>query len=200
MKRLMLVLCALMTIFPVLALAQSDYVLTTVEQKKLDTFFSNFSEAHVESFTQATLTDKALLDFALIHSYINNPKSLIQSKDGLNVGVPAQLVDKATERYFGRTISQHAEKVYMIPKADGEAYTFSQINQVIPLGADRFQAKGFIYSTGSGGTPDPHANPADWAKAGEEVDQVGQYSAIIKKDNSGGKVRYILLEYTVKNN
>ena len=198
MKRLLLVSSILIIILPVLALAQSDYVLTAAEQKKLDTFFSNFSEAHVESFTQETLTEKTLLDFALIHCYINKFKSLTRQPDGLTMGVPAQLVDQATERYFGRTISQHAEKVYKIPLADGEAYTFSQINKMTPLGADRFKAEGFIYSTGSGGTPDPHGTPEEWAKAGEEVDQVGQFSAIIKKVNSSGKDRYILLEYDVK--
>ena len=151
MKRLLLVSSILIIILPVLALAQSDYVLTAAEQKKLDTFFSNFSEAHVESFTQETLTEKTLLDFALIHCYINKFKSLTRQPDGLTMGVPAQLVDQATERYFGRTISQHAEKVYKIPLADGEAYTFSQINKMTPLGADRFKAEGFIYSTGSGG-------------------------------------------------
>lgn len=200
MKRLLLVLFGLLIIFTVSAPVQADYVLTAAEQKKLDTFFSNFSEAYVQSFTQETLTEKTLLDFALIHSYINNPKSLIKSKDGLTAGVPAQLVDKAVERYFGRTISKHAEKVYTIPMADGEAYTFSQINKMTPLDADRFQAEGFIYSTGSGGTPDPHGTPEQWAAAGEEVDQVGTFTAIIKKVNSGGKYRYILLEYNVQNN
>ena len=197
MKRLLMLSLAFCIIFSGVALAGADYVPTSPERKKLNTFFSNFSEAYVESFTQETLTEKNLLDFALIHSYINNPKSLIRFPDNLNVGVPAKLVDRATERYFGRTISRHEQDVYKMPLASGEAYTFSQINRVVPLGANRFQAEGFIYQTGSGGTPDPHGTPAEWVKAGEDVDQVGRFSAVIKKVGSGGNMRYILLEYKV---
>jgi hypothetical protein len=50
--------------------------------------------------------------------------------------------------------------------------------------------------TGSGGAPDPHGTPAAWKKAGEEVEQIGKFSALIKKLGTG-KGRYILLEYQV---
>ena len=198
MKKFFAMFLMLCMIVPSMALAQSEIKLDSAERKKLNTFFSNFSEANLESFTQDTLTEQVLLDFALIHSYINNFKSLIPSPDGATMGVPSALVDKATERYFGRTLASHKEKTYSMPAADGEAYIFSQIGKLVGLGDNRFQAGGIIYSTGSGGTPDPHATPAEWAKADEEVDPMGTFSAVIKKVNSAGKERYILLEYTVE--
>lgn len=83
-----------------------------------------------------------------------------------------------------------------MPLADGEAYTFSQITRLLGVGQGLLQAEGVIYLAGSGSTPDPHGAPAAWKKAGEEVEQIGKFSALIKKEKTG-KEHYILLEYNV---
>ena len=57
----------------------------------------------MESFTPGSLSDDALLSFALTHNYINNFKTLKPSPDRLSVLVPAALVDRTTTKYFGRT-------------------------------------------------------------------------------------------------
>lgn len=142
------------------------------------------------------MTHEALLNFALDHIYKNADKSLKRSKDGSAAIIPAALVDKTTEKYFGQKIHQHEKSEYLVPLASGEAYRFSQITRLLGAGKDLFQAEGVIYMTGSGGTPDPHGTPEAWKKAGEEVEQIGKFSALIKKDRTG-KERYILLEYHV---
>lgn len=183
-----------LVLFAASALAQSESKLGAAEKRKLDTFFSNFSEVNMQSFKKDSLSDKALLDFALMHHYKNNFKSLKRSSDGASVIVPAERVDQATLKYFGRKIGKHAKEFYAVPLADGEAVVFSQIGRLVNLGNDLYQAEGVIYSTGSGSTLDQHGTPAEWKKKGEEVDRVGTFTAVIKADSE----RYILVEYTVK--
>ena len=183
---------------PSLATAQSAIKLTAVEKKQLDTFFSNFSEANLKSFKQNSLSPEALLNFALDHIYKNAYKSLKHSKDGASAIIPAALVDQTTEKYFGQKLPKHEKAEYLVPLATGEAYTFSQITGLQGVGKDLFQAEGIIYVSSSGGTPDPHGTLATWKKAGEDVQQLGKFSALIKQELTGNK-RYILLEYSVVN-
>ena len=163
------------------------------QQKKMNTFFSNFSEAYVESFKADALTDDVMKNFALRHLYINKFKALTKSKDGDSVMATVEQVDTATMKFFGKKLQKHAEKTYAIPLADGEMFTFSQLDTLEDLGNNSFKAEGTIYTTGSGGTPDVHGNPEAWKKAGEEVDASGKFSALIKSEGE----RYILVEYTL---
>jgi hypothetical protein len=192
-KFLIIIMCFFL---PSSAMAQSEIHLHGVEKTQLDTFFSNFSEANMKSFKQNSLTREALLNFALNHIYKNADKSLQRSKDGSAVIIPAALVDQTTEKYFGHKLQKHEKSKYPVSLASGEAYTFSQITRLSGAGTDLFQAEGVIYMTGSGGTPDPHGTPQAWKKAGEEVERIGKFSALIKKDRTG-KGRYFLLEYHV---
>ena len=183
-------------LLPSFAIAQSEVKINADEKKKLDTFFSNFSEAAVASFKQNSLSQEALLNFALLHIYINDPKSIKHSKDGNTAIIPTALVDRVTEKYFGQKLQKHEKSEYKVPEASGEAYKFSQITKLTAAGNDQFQAEGVIYLAGSGSTLDPHGTPAAWKKAGEEVEQVGKFSALIKQVYAGQK-RYVLLEYGV---
>jgi hypothetical protein len=194
--RLRKILIIIFLFFPTLAIAQSEINLKAAEKKQLNTFFSNFSEVNLKSFRQNSLTQEALLNFALGHIYKNADKYLKRSKDGASAVIPAALVDKTTERYFGQKIKKHEKSEYLVPLASGEAHIFSQIAGLSGAGKDLFQAEGVIYITGSGGTPDPHGTPEAWKKAGEEVEQLGKFSALIKRVRTG-QARYILLEYHV---
>jgi hypothetical protein len=193
MRIFLMLLCLFL---PSLVMAQSEINLNAVEKKQLNTFFSNFSEANVKSFKINSLTQEALLNFALDHIYKNADKSLKRSTDRSAAIIPAALVDQTTEKYFGQKIQKHEKSEYLVPLASGEAYTFSQITRLLAAGKDLCQAEGVIYMAGSGGTPDPHGTPEAWKKAGEEVEQTGKFSALIKKEKTG-KERYILLEYHV---
>lgn len=186
----------ILTIFLVLA-TMAGYAapmkLEPAQQKKMNTFFSNFSEAYVESFKADALTDDVMKNFALRHLYINKFKALTKSKDGTSVLAAVEQVDTAAMKFFGKKLQKHAEMTYAIPLADGEMFTFSQLDTLEDLGNDSFKAEGTIYTTGSGGTPDVHGNPEAWKKAGEEVDASGKFSALIKAEGE----RYILVEYTL---
>lgn len=133
-------------------MAQSEIKLNVVEKDQLNIFFSNFSESKVRSFQQNSLTRAALLNFALDHIYKNADKSLKRSKDGSAVIIPAALIDKTTEKYFGHKIQTHEKSEYLVPLASGEAYTFSQVTRLVSAGKDLYQAEGIIYMTSSGGT------------------------------------------------
>jgi hypothetical protein len=165
--------------------------LNPVQKKKLDTFFSNFSEANLGRFSGLGLSDDLLLNFSLRHLYINKFKSLKPTKDGNSVTASAEQVDAVTQRFFGKNISSHKKKAYSIECADGESYIFSQIIGFEATDKGLFKVNGTIYMTGSGGTPDPHGNPASWKQAGEEVEVAGTFSAVVRAEGD----RYILLEY-----
>jgi hypothetical protein len=191
-----LLLLIISLLLPCWATAQTEIKLNPVQKKQLDTFFSNFSETNLHSFKQNSLSQEALLNFALAHIYKNDYKSIKHSKHGNSAIIPAALVDKVTEKYFGRKLKTHPKAEYPVPEASGEAYVFSQINRLMGAGQDLFKAEGVIYMTGSGGTPEPHGTPAAWKKAGEEVEQIGNFSALIKKATTRNN-RYLLLEYNV---
>lgn len=195
MKKMIVLLLTLLS-FSSLALAQSEVKLDPAARKQLNTYFSNFSEAYVESFQQGAVSDEALLAFAKRHNYINNFKLLKRSPDGQHVLLPSAMVDRSTERYFGRKIAKHAQAAYPILLADGEAYVFSQVDRLTDIGNGQYRAEGSIYSTGSGETLDPHGTPDQWKKAGAEVERLFRFTALIQKAKTG-QGRYILLEYQV---
>ncbi len=165
--------------------------LEPAQQKKFNTFFSNFSESNVPSFTSPT--DEIMLNFALSHIYKNKFKTLKVTKDKLSVIATPEQVNTSSIKYFGKAPSAHKEKEYTMPIADGEAFVFSQLDKIEDIGNNFFKAEGTIYTTGSGGTPDVHATPEAWKKAGEEVEAISRFSAKIKSEGE----RYILVEYSV---
>ncbi|MDR3569122.1 MAG: hypothetical protein P4L43_13925 [Syntrophobacteraceae bacterium] len=177
-------------LFSTTAMAQPE-VMTASRKRVLDTFFSNFSETGMKSFTKGSLSDKALLDFAICHVLRNDYRLLKKSKD--SVLVPAELVDKVTVKYFGRKIKELRKKQYTVPDSSGEAYVFSRISRLKKLGDHLYRAEGVIYVAGSGSTLDPHGTPAQWKKAGEEPDRAGTFDARIEEQSG----KFILTQYIV---
>lgn len=163
------------------------------QQKKLNTFFSNFSEANVPGFEIGTVTNQVMLDFALRHLYINQFKSLKPTDDGNSVIATSRQIDRTTTKYFGRKVQSHQKPSYAIACADGEGFYFSQVDSLTKIGARTYKATGTIYSASSGGTPDVHGTPADWKNSDEDVTAMEKFSAVIESDDN----RYILLEYSL---
>lgn len=190
MKKL---LTFLLFCLPLLSLAQDEIKLSSTEKKKLNTFFSNFSEAGMKNFKAGASDDKVLHDFGIMHNLLNREKSLKKSADGNSVIITSAQIDSATEKYFGKKISHHSSKSYTLPMASGEAYTFSQIRRLSQTGTDLYLADGVIFVTGSGGTPNPHGTEKEWKEKGEEVELSGNFTAKIQMIRG----RYILREYTV---
>jgi hypothetical protein len=174
-------------------------------QKKLDTFFSNFSEAYVKPFEKGKIDDSSLISFGVIHVIINNNKLISYKGENKNEGyIKAEDVDTMTSYYFGKKVNQHKtvdnyifEKgSYKIKMASGEAYTFSQIDKLYDLGNNKYKADVSVYKASSGFTGDSHGSINDWKAKGEEVPELSnKVTTIIEKINENGKERYILIEY-----
>lgn len=196
MKRLLvLFLLALFWACPCLAL--TDVPLSPQEKKNLDTFFSNFAEVNMRNFSGDTLSDEDLLYFATWHCIINDDGKFKKTKDGDSIVIPAEAIDKVTQRYLGRTIKKHAQKEYVESAASGEAYVFAQVDSLQKRDDGTYLARGNVYATGSGAVIDPHGTKADWEKAGETVNPQASFTGIVRKAD-GEADRYVLLEYAMQ--
>jgi hypothetical protein len=173
--------------------------LSADEQKKLNVFFSNFSEVGMEPFAKGKLTDEALINFGVLHLYKNN-KSLFEKTDGVNSKIKDDKISESVQKYFGINISAHKSTgqfkykngYYFIPLADGEAYTFSQVDSLTDIGGDFYTANVKVYTAGSGWTGDANGSKKDWEKDGSEMPVLtGKYKAIFEKKNTGN----VLVEY-----
>lgn len=165
-------------------------------RRALNTFFSNFAEARVPSFDRNMLGDRTLREFALAHLYINRFRDLKVSADGQTVSASGPQVDRVTERYFGRTVTDHAGAPYEIPLADGEPLPFAQIGSLVDLGDGHFRALGTLYTPAGPGTVDVHADPATWAALGDEAPTAtDRFMAHLQQVSGPKGPRYILLEY-----
>ena len=169
--------------------------LTADETKKLNIFFSNFSEAAVESFEAGKMTEDALINFGIQHNKINYPKGFQGEK------LSSSEVDKACKKYFGNAPKTHyatkeykyADGRYTVPASSGEAFVFSQVAEMTENANGTYQAKVNIFTASSGFTGDVHGTPASWKAAGDEVQLTAKMTAEVKKVTEDGKTRYLLL-------
>lgn len=175
------------------AMASERAAIPDSTRKQLDTFFSNFSETALAGFQENSLTDAQMLEFAKEHALMNLRKSLKTTKDGLKAILPAGMVDKITEKYFGKRVQAHPSQEYLLTLASGEAYVFSQVTSLSPAGDNVFLAEGVIYSAGSGDVVDPHGNADVWRKNKASVEKVGHFKAKVRSADG----RYQLMEYSV---
>jgi hypothetical protein len=183
-----------------------DIKLSPKEKKELNTFFSNFSEIFMEPFTKENLSDKALINFGVSHNYRNNLKKCEKGEDPTIVKLKSSFVDDAVNKYFGKKIKTHqsvedykfSNGKYTIPEAAGEAYVFSQIENLYDNGNNFYSANINVYSIGSGWSGSPHGTPKEWQKkaADEGMPELtNKMKATIQKVTENGKTRYILIDY-----
>jgi hypothetical protein len=174
--------------------------LTNAEQRRLNTYFSNFSEVFVEPFERGKITDKALIEFGVRHNLTNNNR--LWTKKGL----AAHYVDESARKFFGRGISQHhapseiypfKEGYYGLPTATGEGIAFSQVTGWRSLGKNEYRANITIYIASNGWEGDRQAAMAAWRRNDSaDMPRVFQRMiATVRKETSGKKSRYILLDY-----
>lgn len=179
---------------------ENDYPpmnLSKEEIKKLNTFFSNFSEVRLLSFSKSELEQTELIRFAVLHNQINNYSKFENAGDNL-IKIKKEIIEQTSEKYFGYKITNHQSTdeiefkngYYTITDSSGEAYYFSQINNLYDLENGEFLAEVTIYVVGSGWTGDYQANPETWDKT-DAPEVLSTVNAIITKNND----KYILLEY-----
>jgi hypothetical protein len=194
---LRIALCLLLFLSPCLALAQADAPLDPGEKKKLDTFFSNFAEVNMKNFTTGGISDEDLLYFATWHCIINAGDAFQKTNGGNDIIIPAEAIDKVTEKYLGLKIKKHLKPRYVESLGSGEAYVFAQVDGLQRRDDGTYLARGTVYATASGAVIDPHATAADWEKAGETVNPQMTFTGVVRKAD-GDAGRFILLEYAVK--
>ena len=180
-----------------------EVTLSAAEQKKLNVFFSNFSEAFLTSFVAGNIKDEELIRFGVLHNFINNKKQF--QKSGEYVMVTFDAVSKSIEKYFGKTFKAHKPTndfkykggYYFVQDGDGEAITFSQVGSVNDIGGDKYVAMVNVYTASSGWSGDEHGSPKTWGADGEEAPELtGKFKAtFIKKNGAKGEAVYNLIDY-----
>jgi len=186
------------------AVTGKEVQLTPAEQKKLNIFFSNFSEVYLEPFARGSITDDELIKFGVLHNHINNLK-LFQKAGNGNLKLKEEAVSKTIGKYFGITFTGHKATTdikynggyYFIPESDGEAYTFSQAEKVTDIGGDRYTAYINVYTASSGWTGNANANPKSWGTdSNEKPELTGKFKATFSKTNGpNGESVYNLIDY-----
>lgn len=199
MKRLLAATLLLAVLLPGSALAgsQDTTLLTPETRKELNTFFSPFAASNMADFDQASLTDEALLDFAVWSCILRPDPALKRTRGGQDIVIPSRVIDDITQRTFGRTIKKHPKSQYVESLASGEAFVFAQADSLRPGDDGTFVATGTIYYTGSGETIDPQASKAQWKRAGADVRVKGTFTGVLTR-NDDPRRRWTLTQYAVK--
>lgn len=174
-----------------------DVNITPELRKKLNTFFSNFSEVQMEPFDPITLSDEQIIDFAVFHNHINNYKRF-ENAGNNKIKIKKEYIEETAEKYLNRKISKHqsTEKVnfsngcYVIEDASGEAFYFSQLEELSDMGDNAYYATVNVYVASSGWAGDYQSNPETWEKE-DAPEYYEKMSAVIVKLND----RYVIEEY-----
>ncbi len=184
--------------------AGKDVTLSATEQKKLNIFFSNFSEVSLKPFNRGEISNDELINFGVYHNYINNRK-LFEKSCEANVRLSEVHVINSVKKYFGldlekqKSISNITYKSgnYYIPESDGEAFYFSQVEKVIDIGYDQFIAYINVYTASSGWTGNVHASAKDWGADGEDKPQLTEKfkASYLKSVKTNGEPAYTLVDY-----
>lgn len=178
--------------------------LTEEEHKKINIFFSNFSEVYLKPFQKGKISDSELIKFGFNHNYINNPKRF-KYKDN-NALISKEYVFESIEKYFKLDISKHkisssvenenvgikySNGYFYRMAADGETFPFSQVTKLVDNGDKTMTAYVEVYQGNEFDfyNYEPYSK---WSKKDKDsADKIGTYKALIEKENG----RYILLEY-----
>jgi len=180
--------------------ASNEVAMSAEEQKKLNTFMSNFSEAFVDAFEKGTISDASLISFGVTHNLINNEKRFEKEGD-YELKIKKEYIDEAVKKYFGLSVKEHQtvegiaynNGYYSFAEASGEAITFSQVEKLIDNKDNTFTAFVNIYTADSGFAGDVNAKPEVWANDAESVPELtSKMRATIQKNADGN---FILIDY-----
>ena len=208
MKKFLTLLMAslLMVVLALPADAASRTELDAAQRDKLDTFFSNFAEAHVESFVvNNEMPIETFVNFGVEHNLLNRHYDLVNVNEGY-WGVKKEAVEAAVYKYFGRRINavstdryKLTNNLYLVPKASGEGLVFAQVAEWHENGTDIFTGVANIYSASSGFTGNVHGTAEQWRKeAPEDVPAlIGRYMFTVTRSPADAD-RYVLVDWLGK--
>ncbi|MFX4261530.1 hypothetical protein ACOBQJ_04935 [Pelotomaculum propionicicum] len=169
-------------------------------RKKLNTFFSNFSEVSLAPFERGKISQSELIRFGIYHNWLNNYN--LFTIEGSKAYIDEAAVYSSIKKYFGLDVDKpvnefsYSNGMYQITAATGEAYRFSQIAKLVDKGNGYYEADVNVYEASSGFTGNPHGSLDEWKREAEgpyDIPEViGMMKATIKKAEDG---RYILVDY-----
>lgn len=169
-------------------------------KKKLDTFFSNFSEVSLKPFEKGQISESELIWFGIYHNWLNNYN--LFTIEGSKAYIGEDAVYSSIKKYFGVEVNKpasgfsYSNGLYQITAATGEAYRFSQIVKLVDKGNGFFAADVNLYEASSGFTGNPHGTVEEWKSEAEGPydipEMTGRMKATIKKAEDG---RYVLVDY-----
>ena len=134
------------------------------EKKKLNIFFSNFSEAFMSDFDADNVDINDMADFAYIHNFVNNRDNVFAEKienpyyKNMCMGISEDTFDYTIQKYFGISVP-HKTSVQQLSggqyqgwifddgkvfrgAASGESYDiFSVVTELYDLGNGLYKAK-----------------------------------------------------------
>ncbi|MCI2110202.1 MAG: hypothetical protein LKJ99_04435 [Acidaminococcaceae bacterium] len=187
-----LVLIMVVLSLAVTSFAASRSEMNISERNALDVFFSNFSEAFMRPFTYNAVSNSELIKFGVMHVRINR-RELLRNYDNTYWAIPAQEVDNAAYKYFGKHIvaqSSHEYPLvgneYLLIKASGEGVRFMQITSLTDNGDGSYTA---LLNEYVGESDNMHAVQKE-----PNVSFLGGWKAVIVKAQDNPE-RYNLKEY-----
>jgi outer membrane murein-binding lipoprotein Lpp len=179
--------------------------LSTAQQKEINTFLSNFTEVFFSDYTEEP-SNEAMIDFAVRHNDINNPK-LMQIKE-YSGHLDKTHVERTVKKYFGRTVkhvrTQNYEfdgTNYVIQLADGEMLPMAVVEEMFDHKDGTYtvyflEAFSFDYLH-YGMTPQMLQD--EMKKYPDEIEIGNKKKAVVQRHDFEGKSIYKLLEYvTIK--
>ena len=209
MKKMITVLLTmfLLIAFALPACAASRSELSATQRDQLDTFFSNFAEAHVESFVvNNEIPMDTFVNFGVMHNLLNRHYDLVEVANVNCWGVKKEAVEAAVYKYFGRRIEAVSSRqykltkdLYIVPKAGGEAVRFAQVADWNESGNGVWAGIANIYTASSGFTGNTHGTPEEWMKDDPKdvPELIGRYMFTVTRSPSDPE-RYVLVDWLGK--
>jgi hypothetical protein len=177
--------------------------MATDQRNSLDTFLSNFAEAHLKPFKAGALSDESLIGFGYDH-IVHNQRRKLKSHPDATEWASIVDVDATATKYFGVKVKKHHAipelafngKEYGRSGAAGDGVPFAQVVSLTDLGNGDYKASLNIYERTSDSDPvNPHADPATMAKSGTPVELKVEMIAIMRSLGSGSQKHFILREF-----
>lgn len=173
--------------------------LSDEEHRKINIFFSNFSEAYFPNYDSKKDGFGSLVDFAYIHNKINNPKYI--GIEGSEMYIDKGHVEKTIDKFFGRKITHQSigdynyrSGRYYTWAADGESYDlFSQVDRLQDNKDGTYFAEISIYLADE--IEKTYYQPKKVWENTHSYNYIGRAEATIKPATVDGKATYQLLTY-----
>lgn len=89
-------------------------------QREVNIFLSNFTEVYLDDFFDNNpISNISLVDFAVMHNEINNPKTV--RKDGYRGYINKSYIERSVKKFFGLSLKHESTEYNLY---DGKEYSF----------------------------------------------------------------------------